>query len=71
MIRIFLISELILSASVAHAQTLQQQTPTQIAIKMDNIINTWAETIEAQQKVIAELQKQVADLKAKYEPPSK
>ena len=53
---------LLLPASVS-AQ--QQATPSQVAIQIDNVINQWAQTIEAQQKLIADLQKQNAELKAK------
>jgi len=42
----------------------QQSTPSQTAIQIDNVINGWAQTIEAQQKMIADLQKEIADLKA-------
>jgi len=57
-------------ALVAPARAQAQQTPSQIAIQLDGVINSWAQTIESQNKVIADLQKEVADLKAKYEPPA-
>ena len=45
----------------------QQLTPSQIALQIDNIINQWAQTIEAQQRQITDLEKQITDLKAKSE----
>ena len=42
----------------------QQPTPSQTAIQIDNVINQWAQTIEAQQKTIADLQKQLEEAKA-------
>jgi hypothetical protein len=45
----------------------QQPTPSQVALQIDGIVNSWAQTIEAQQKQIADLQKENADLKAKLE----
>jgi hypothetical protein len=48
-----------------------QQSPSQTAIQIDTIINQWAQVIEAQQKQISEQQKEIADLKAKYEPADK
>ena len=56
--------------AVASAQT-QQPTPTQTALQIDNVINQWAQTLEALQKQNADLQREIADLKAKYEPPKK
>jgi len=56
------ISLLLLTAASA------QQTPTQLALQIDGIINQWAQAIESQQQQIAALQKQIADMKAKYEP---
>jgi cell division protein FtsL len=50
-----------LMASPALAQ--QQPTPAQTALQIDNVINQWAQTIEAQQKQIADLQKQLEELK--------
>jgi hypothetical protein len=46
-----------------------QQSPTATALQIDTIVNQWAQILEAQQHQIQELQKQVDDLKAKYEPP--
>lgn len=52
--------------TAALAQQQQQQPPTsETAIQIDNIINGWAQLIEAQKKIIAELQKENAELKAK------
>jgi len=47
------------------------QTPSQIAIQIDNVINGWAQELERREKTIFELQKEIADLKAKYEPEKK
>ena len=54
----------LLLPSAALAQQ-QPATPSQMALQIDNVINQWAQTIEAQQKQIAELQKENAELKAK------
>ena len=56
--------------AVASAQT-QQPTPTQTALQIDNVINQWAQTLEALQKQNADLQREIDGLKAKYEPPKK
>lgn len=53
------------------AAAQQQATPSQTAIQIDNVVNLWAQQIEAQQKMIADLQKEIAELKAKYEPKNK
>ena len=45
----------------------QQPTPSQTAIQIDNVINGWAQTIEAQQAQIAKLQARVKELEDKYE----
>lgn len=42
----------------------QQPTPSQTAIQIDNVVNQWAQQIEAQQKQIMELQKQLEEAKA-------
>ncbi len=55
-----------LFATAASAQ--QQATPSQVAIQIDNVVNGMAQSIENDQRIIADLQKQIADLKAKYEP---
>jgi cell division protein FtsL len=50
-----------------------QVSPSQVALQIDNVINQWAQTIEAQQREIVMLQKELADLKAKQPvaPPAK
>ena len=53
--------------AIASAQT-QQPTPTQTALQIDNVINQWAQTLEALQKQNADLQREIEGLKAKYEP---
>jgi hypothetical protein len=52
---------LCLMAVPAHAQ---QPTPSQTAIQIDNVINQWAQTIEALQRENADLKKQIEDAKA-------
>jgi 2,4-dienoyl-CoA reductase-like NADH-dependent reductase (Old Yellow Enzyme family) len=66
---------LLVIATPVIAQQPTQQTPSQIALQIDNIINGWAQAIEALQKQNADLQAQLTavtkerdDLKAKLEP---
>jgi hypothetical protein len=42
----------------------QQPTPAQTALQIDNVINQWAQTIEALQRENADLKKQIEDAKA-------
>jgi uncharacterized lipoprotein YajG len=56
-----------LFATVAMAQQMPPATPTQTALQIDNVVNTWAQQLEADQRTIAALQKQIEDLKANYE----
>lgn len=42
----------------------QQPTPAQTALQIDNVINQWAQTIEALQRENAELKKQIEEAKA-------
>ena len=56
---------LLLFLSVGGALAQQTPTPSQTALQIDNVINQWAQTLEAQQKQIEALQKENADLKAK------
>jgi CHASE1-domain containing sensor protein len=70
-----LIFVLLLSLTAAAFAQQPQQTPSQIALQIDNIINGWAQAIEALQKQNADLQAQLTavtkerdDLKAKLEP---
>lgn len=42
----------------------QQPSPSQTAIQIDNVINQWAQTIEAQQRTIDDLRKQLEEAKA-------
>jgi hypothetical protein len=60
MIRLFAVV-LCLMAVPAFAQ---QPTPSQTAIQIDNVINQWAQTIEALQRENADLKKQIEDTKA-------
>lgn len=48
----------LLMGSVAYAQ--QQGTPSQIAIRIDNVINGWAQMLEGQGEQIADLKRQLA-----------
>lgn len=75
--RLFLALALALSPLAALAQQPQQQPPTQMALQINSIVASWAITLEAWQKQLADLQranadlrKQLADLRAK-EPPKK
>lgn len=49
----------------------QQPTPSQTAIQIDNVINQWAQTIEALQRENADLKKQIEDAKAAKADPDK
>jgi hypothetical protein len=42
----------------------QQPTPAQTAIQIDNVVNQWAQQLEAKDKLIADLQKQLEEAKA-------
>ena len=58
----------ILGFGFAHAQ---QPTPAQTALQIDNVINQWAQTIEALQRENADLKKQIEDAKAAKTDPDK
>jgi hypothetical protein len=63
-----------LFATAAVAQQMPPATPTQTALQIDNVVNAWAQQIEADQRTIAALQAQIAELKTaasvnKGEPP--
>ena len=62
---------LMLLALTVAASAQQMNSPSQVALQIDNVINTWAVQLEANAHTIADLQKQIADLKAKYEPAPK
>ena len=68
MIRLIFVISMLLP-SVAFAQ--QQPSPSQTAIQIDNVVNQWAQQLDNDQRAIAALQKQIDDLKAKYEPDEK
>jgi hypothetical protein len=55
----------VLFAGFANAQ---QPTPAQTALQIDNVINQWAQMIEALQRENAELRKQIEDAKAATKP---
>ena len=62
----YLIALSLLFAPICSAYA-QQPTPAQTALQIDNVINQWAQTIEAQQVLIAKLQARVKELEDKYE----
>jgi len=62
---------ILLFALTASASAQQPNSPSQVALQIDNVINAWAAQLEANARTIADLQKQLADLKAKYESPKK
>lgn len=53
----------LLLPTAAFAQ--QQQTPSQVALQINNIVGQWAQTIEALQQQNAQLQARVKELEAK------
>ncbi len=57
----------ILSVALMSSAQAQEPTPSQTAIQIDNVINQWAQTIERQQKQLADLQKQLEEAKAAKE----
>lgn len=60
---VFVAGELLL-LGLYDAYAQQQPTPSQTAIQIDNVINQWAQTIEALQRENADLKKQIEDAKA-------
>jgi len=67
-----------LTPVAALAQQQQIVSPSQAALQADGIVNMLGQSLEkaladnqSLQKQVAELQKQVVDLKAKYEPAKK
>jgi cell division protein FtsB len=62
----------VLCFMVVPAWAQQSQTPSQTAIQIDNVINQWAQQLEALQRENADLKKQIEDAKAvKVEPDKK
>lgn len=53
--------------SPAIAQHQSPLSPSSVAIQIDTVINQWAQQLEADQRTIAALQKENADLKAAAE----
>jgi hypothetical protein len=51
-IKIWILVNMLVFALMLPARA-QQPTPAQTALQIDNVINQWAQTIEAQQKQIA------------------
>lgn len=62
---------ILLALTVAASAQQPQQTPAQVALTINGVIGQWAQALEAQQKQIADLQKQIEDLKTKCEAPAK
>ena len=63
-IKIWILANMLVVALMIPARAQQQPSPSQTAIQIDNVINQWAQTIEAQQRTIADLQKQLEEVKA-------
>jgi len=61
----------VLLAFTVAAGAQQMNSPSQVALQIDNVINAWAAQLEVNARTIADLQKQITDLKAKYEPAAK
>jgi len=61
----------VLLALTVAANAQQVNSPAQVALQIDGVVNAWAVQLEANARTIADLQKEVADLKAKYEPTEK
>jgi predicted RNase H-like nuclease (RuvC/YqgF family) len=55
---------IVLSLLVAGPARAQQPTPAQTALQIDNVINQWAQTIEALQRENADLKRQIEEAKA-------
>jgi hypothetical protein len=54
-------------AAPAVAQA-QQATPPETALQIDNVINTWAQTLVQQGRVIEQQAARIKELEDKYEP---
>ena len=67
-IKIWILVNMLFVVLMIPARAQQQPTPSQTAIQIDNVINQWAQTIEAQQVQIAKLLARVKELEEKYEP---
>lgn len=65
--RLALCALLMVIASFAHAQQPQQQTPSQLARQMVNVINNWADALEQAQRQLEALTRERDELKAKLE----
>jgi len=61
----------VLLALTVAANAQQVNSPAQVALQIDGVVNAWAVQLEANARTIADLQKQITDLKAKYEPAAK
>lgn len=67
----FVIVAVLMGVLLGPASAQGIQSPSQVAIQIDNIINQWAQVLEVQQKQIEDLKKENADLKAKAAPAPK
>ena len=67
----FLAAIAVLAMTAPAVAQQQQVTPSQMALQIQGIIGQWAQQIEADQRTIADLQKQIAELKAKTPEPKK
>jgi P pilus assembly chaperone PapD len=54
---------LVVLALVLTVRANAQMAPSQTAIQIDNVVNQWAQQLENDQKIIADLQKQLSDAK--------
>lgn len=75
MIRLYVLAAALLASPALAQQPMPQQmappTPSQVALQIDTVVNGWAQQIENLQRQNVELEKQVQELKAKYEAPKK
>lgn len=62
---LLLSTAILLTPAMAQPQQQDQQTPPEVALQMNSIIGTWAQTLMQQAKVIDELQKQNTSMKNK------
>lgn len=63
-IKIWLLINLAFFAwTLSGSANAQQPQPSQTAIQIDNVVNQWAQQLEQDQRVIADLQKQLEEAK--------
>lgn len=63
MIKILSVLLSLLATPMQAQQQPAQLTPSQTAIQINGVVGQWAQTIETQQRLISELQQEVAKLK--------